>query len=82
MLEKIDAYHIEGKLTNEDKAELYALAQADKPVNQYNYAAEIEMLWAAVKELQNRAPIVDEEPEEEEAEAKPFTQPTGAHDAY
>lgn len=73
MLQNIDRYHIEGKLTNEDREALYALArEGAQPV--YDYAAEIEAIWAAIRELQGQAQDPEEWPE--------FVQPTGAHDAY
>ena len=73
MLQNIDRYHIEGKLTDEDREALYALARAGaQPV--YDYAAEIEAIWAAIHALPRQAPDPDEWPE--------FVQPTGAHDAY
>ena len=73
MLQNIDRYHIEGKLTDEDREALYALArEGAQPV--YDYAAEIEAIWAAIRELQGQAQAPEEWPE--------FVQPTGAHDAY
>lgn len=51
MLQNIDRYHIEGKLTDEDREALYALArEGAQPV--YDYAAEIEAIWAAIHALQ------------------------------
>ena len=73
LLSKVDAYHIEGKLTDTEREELYALART-APEAQYDYKAEIERLWAAVRELQN-----GENPSDE---VKEWKQPTGAHDAY
>lgn len=73
LLERIDAYHIEGKLTNEEREALYAMAR-QSPVNQYDVAAEIEKLWAAVRALQNT--------ESAGAQWGEFIQPTGAHNAY
>lgn len=73
LLARIDEYHIEGKLTDEDREALYALArEGAQPV--YDYAAEIEAIWAAIHALQGQTPDPDEWPE--------FVQPTGAHDAY
>lgn len=73
MLQNIDRYHIEGKLTDEDREALYALArEGAQPV--YDYAAEIEAIWAAIHALQGQTPDPEEWPE--------FVQPTGAHDAY
>ena len=73
MLQNIDRYHIEGKLADEDREALYTLArEGAQPV--YDYAAEIEAIWAAIRELQGQAQDPEEWPE--------FVQPTGAHDAY
>lgn len=77
LLEKIDTYHIEGKLTDQERDELYELAR-QTPVAQYDAAAEIEKLWAAIRELQaggNGDPPPDDQWPE-------YVQPTGAHDAY
>lgn len=77
MLAKIDAYHIEGKITDAERDELYALARAN-PEGQYDYRGEIERLWVAVKALQN-GNSTDNKENDVVAEWK---QPTGAHDAY
>lgn len=77
LLKNIDRYHIEGKLTDEEREELYAMARKT-PEAQYDVRREIELLWAAVRAIRsggNAAPEQgDEWPE--------FVQPTGAHDAY
>lgn len=77
LLKNIDRYHIEGKLTDEEREELYAMAR-QTPEAQYDVRREIELIWAAIRELRaggNAAPEQgDEWPE--------FVQPTGAHDAY
>lgn len=80
LLEKIDTYHIEGKLTDQEREELYALAR-QTPVAQYDAAAEIEKLWKAVRELQN-ANQPGEGDDAAEESCPDFVQPTGAHDAY
>lgn len=80
LMGKIDRYHIEGKLTDAERDELYALARQDaKP--QYDCAGEIEKLWAAVRALQagNSGGGDDTAPTDEWPE---YVQPTGAHDAY
>ena len=77
ILGKIYAYHIEGQLTDEEKDELCSLARK-APKAQYNYDAEIEKLWKAVRALQSNEKAegdITTTPEE-------FKQPTGAHDAY
>lgn len=78
LLKNIDAYHIEGKLTDAEREELYALARHE-PKAQYDMQKEIEALWAAVRELQKANAPEDEETSEEWPE---YVQPTGAHDAY
>lgn len=84
MLGKIDAYHIEGKLTDIDRDELYEKARGGMQP-QYDVTKEIENLWAAIKVLQNKH-IDDVEPPEavqpEEDVYPEYKQPTGAHDAY
>lgn len=76
ILNKIDTYHIEGKLTDAEKEELYALARKE-PKAQYDFATEIEKLWAAVKALQNAGVEAPATPE-----VSDWVQPSGAHDAY
>ena len=79
ILKKIDRYHIEGKLTDAEKEELYALARKS-PVAQYDYSGEIQNLWAEIRKLQD---IVGGGTGEAPADQWPeYVQPTGAHDAY
>lgn len=80
LLKRIDTYHVEGKLSDSDRDELYMIAR-QTPEAQYDYHAEIEKLWAAIRDLRagqsadnSQDPSADEYPE--------FVQPTGAHDAY
>ena len=79
MLERIDLYNVEAKITDEEREALYALArQHARP--QYNYDTEIEAIWAAIRELQQaQEEGGGMEPTDEWPE---FVQPTGAHDAY
>lgn len=75
LLDRIDQYHIEGRLTDEDRLDL--IMQARKAAEpEYDYAGEINALWAAVRALQQNVspPSEDEWPE--------FVQPTGAGTAY
>ena len=74
LLNKIDTYHIEGKISDEERDELYALARA-KPEAQYDYKGEIDRLWVAIRELQKGDTAND-------TTASEWRQPTGAHDAY
>lgn len=78
MLERIDLYNVEAKITDEERESLYALVrQHARP--QYNYDSEIEAIWAAIRELQAAQEGGGTEPGDEWPE---FVQPTGAHDAY
>ncbi|MDO4387326.1 MAG: hypothetical protein Q4E18_15135 [Clostridia bacterium] len=75
LLDRIDQYHIEGRLTDEERLDL--IMQARKGAEpEYDYAGEINALWAAVRALQQNVspPVEDEWPE--------FVQPTGAGTAY
>ena len=74
LLAKIDSYHIEGKLTDAEREELYNAARKE-PQAQYNFAIEIEKLWEAIRALQNNGG-------NSEATVEEFKQPTGAHNAY
>lgn len=79
MLERIDLYNVEAKLTDEERESLYALAR-EHAAPQYNYDAEIEAIWAAIRELQQaQEEGGGTEPTDEWPE---FVQPTGVHDAY
>lgn len=78
ILRRIDEYHIEGKLTDAERDELYALARGDaKP--QYDVDREIERLWAAVRALEAGVSGGDAA---DGADVPEFVQPAGAHDAY
>ena len=74
MLAKIDVCFVEGKLTKEERDELYEMARVT-PEAQYDIKTEITKLWLAIRELQKGET-------EGETEVKDFVQPTGAHDAY
>lgn len=76
MIATIDKFCIEGKITDEERHELYALARKS-PKAQYNYDAEIEKIWEAIRALQS-----DKEIEGDTNTPEEFKQPTGAHDAY
>ena len=82
LLGKIDSYHVEGKLSDDERDELYAKARAGA-LNAlgYDVKAEIDALWAAVRALQGGANAGNDATEESQAPAE-FVQPTGAHDAY
>ena len=76
LTEKVTKYHVEGKLTDEQRDSLLAQAQAQAdPHNSYgSWQDEADKLWAAIRELQTTEPPVEEYPQ--------WVQPTGAHDAY
>lgn len=76
LLKKIDTYHIEGKLSDAEKEELYSLARKE-PKAQYDYSAEIEKLWKAVRALQS-----GENVENGTFDGSDWKQPSGGHDAY
>lgn len=80
LLNRIDSYHVMGKLTDADRDELYAKARAGaREALSYDVKAEIDALWAAVRALQGNAGSAATEEAQAHAE---FVQPTGAHDAY
>ena len=83
LIERINFYHANGSLTDEDREELLAAARGKAdPATGMNVNAEILALWEKVRELENAIrdltgggqPSVDDWPD--------FIQPTGAHDAY
>ena len=76
LLDRIDQYHIEGRLTDEERLDL--IMQARKGAEpEYDYAGEINALWAAVRALQQNV-----SPPAEEDEWPEFVQATGAGTAY
>lgn len=77
LLKNIDRYHIEGKLSDVDRDELYAQARG-AAAPQYDYNAEIEAIWAAIRALQAAV----DSGSGETVEWPEFIQPSGAHDAY
>lgn len=83
ILKRIDEYHIEGKLTDEERVHLIAAARGDATPDM-DVKAEIQMLWAAVRELQAEIAEKNGEIEDgiDEADVPEFAPPTGAHDAY
>lgn len=81
LLLKIDTYHIEGKLTDDERTELYLLAQ-ENPIAQYDYKSEIEKLWAAVRDIYSQLGGESDSEGDESVTIEEFVQPTGASDAY
>lgn len=80
LLRKIDKYHIEGKLSDDERDELYVMAR-QTAVARYDVNTEIEKLWKAVRELQN-ANQSGEGGDTAEEDYPDYIQPSGAHDAY
>ena len=76
LLTCIDQYHIEGKLTDNERQEL-AQAAREGAAAEYDYKGEINALWAAIRELQKE--VAPPEPDDEWPE---FVQPIGAGTAY
>ena len=76
LLNCIDQYHIEGKLTDDERQELTQAAR-EGAAAEYDYKGEINALWAAIRELQKE--VAPPEPDDECPE---FVQPTGAGTAY
>lgn len=81
VLHRIDVMYAAGRLTDEERTELYALARENAKA-EHDYAAEIEAIWAAIRELRASVGESSEEPEEPTDEWPEFKQPAGAHDAY
>ena len=85
VLHRIDVMYAAGRLTDGEREELYAYAR-EHAKSQYDYSAEIESLWTAVRDIRDRLTALEgestEEPEEPTDEWPEFKQPAGAHDAY
>lgn len=83
ILKRIDEYHIEGKLTDEERVHLIAAARGDATPGM-DVQREIQLLWAAVRELQAEIAAGSGEADDgiDEADVPEYQDPTGAHDAY
>lgn len=85
VLHRIDVMYAAGRLTDDEREELYAYAR-EHAKSQYDFSVEIESLWAAVRDIRDRLTALEgestEEPEEPTDEWPEFKQPAGAHDAY
>lgn len=83
MLDRIDEYHIAGKLSDGDRDELQAAARGDAaPI--LDIEKEIQRLWSEIRELEAeiaklKGEVDTDVPDDGIAE---YAQPTGAHDAY
>ena len=92
MLKRIDAYHIRGQLTDEQRESLIDQAkQVAQP--SMDMAQEIQKLWSEIRKLNNgmntlallkgnQSGDTDATDGETGAAAPEYKQPTGAHDAY
>lgn len=81
LLNRINTYHIEGRLTDAERDELCERARENaREALSYDVRTEIDALWEAVRGLEARLSA----PESGTAapDAAEFVQPTGAHDAY
>lgn len=89
LLKRIDEYHIEGKLTDDERANLIAAARGDAaPV--LDVSKEVQRLWEAVGKLREELAAIKAggatgggvQDGVDELVIPEYTQPTGAHDAY
>lgn len=85
IINKINAYHVEGKLTDEEREQLTAAARGEA-APQLNAAGEVQQLWAAVRALEQRVAALEGGTQGgtqgSTGDIPAFVQPTGAHDAY
>ena len=80
VLHRVDVMYAAGRLTDDERTALYALARENAKA-EYDYAAEIEAIWAAIREL--RASVGESSGSSGGSDEWPaYQQPTGAHDAY
>ena len=84
MLRKLDEYYIRGEIDADQRDELQEEARTRARGEQaYDVTAEIEQLWAAIHAIQQTLAETENQVDtQQEDEAKPYVQPTGAHDAY
>ena len=89
ILEKINAFWVHGKLTDDQHTELLALAR-EKAIPENSYVGQqkrIDALYERIADLEKRVAML-ETPEDDDtgldnAEEYPeYVAPTGAHDAY
>lgn len=80
MLGRIEAYHIQGRLSESERDALTAAARDAATMN-VDAPGEIQRLWAAVTTLTQRVAALEGTQTPEDVIA-PYVQPTGAHDAY
>ena len=90
MIRRINYYHAEGRLTDEDREALISLARGEAPnALELDGKAEILALWREIHTLQARVTALEDGGEEPSgtlvdgsADYPDYVQPTGAHDAY
>ena len=94
MIRRINYYHAEGRLTDEDREALIALARGEAPnALELDGKAEILALWREIHSLQARVTALEgsgeglgetpeDGPADDSAAFPEYVQPTGAHDAY
>lgn len=84
ILQRIDEYHIEGKLTDEERQHLMQAARGDAAPG-LDVAAEVQRLWEIVRDLLRRVYALETGTAGDtgaDREAEAWKEPTGAHDAY
>lgn len=81
ILKRIDTYHIEGKLTDSEREQLYSLSRGGGVTAGFNVEAEIGKLWEAIRELRASGNTT-EGGDADAGDIAEYAQPTGAHDAY
>ena len=90
ILRRIDEYHVEGKLSDDERTHLIAAARGDA-APQLDMVAEVQHLWAEIGRLREEIATIkaggstgsDDVEDGVDAESVPeYVQPTGAHDAY
>lgn len=83
ILNRIDTYYIESKITEDERDELYSKARNSAKA-QLDYHTEIEKLWQKVHELESKIEHSNSTEEDEETTQKidDWKKPTGAHNGY
>lgn len=87
LLQRIDEYHVEGKLTDGEREELMGMARGGVPGSGVDAAGEVQRLWAALRAMEARVAALEggdggQGGAADGVEVSEFVQPTGAHDAY
>lgn len=82
MTAKVEKAWAMSAITDEEYTTLLDLLRAEQPRYNLDVQEEVAKLWAAVKDLQSRAPEPTPQPEPDPEDIPEWVQPTGAHDAY